>query len=129
MIVLDGKNAVLGRLASYVAKRALLGEEIAVINVDDIIITGSKKDIKDNFELRRSKVGSGQKGPKYSRDTEKIVKRAIRGMLPNHRTGRGKDAFLRIKTYRGIPKEFESAKKITFEENKNKFVRVGDLYK
>lgn len=127
--VIDGKGAVLGRLASYAAKKLLKGEEIIVVNVDEIIITGNRKDIRDKFEGRRNKVGNNQQGPKYSRDTEKIVKRAIRGMLPNHRMGRGKEALLRLMCYRGIPKEFEGAKKTKFEDNKYKFIKVGEIYK
>jgi len=130
MIVIDGNGAVLGRLASYAAKEALKGEEIAVVNVDDIIITGNKEQIRRHYDEKRTKVGSTRKGPKISRDTERIVKRAIRGMLPNARfTGRGRDAIKRVKCYRGIPKEFESAKMIKFEENKFKFIKVGTLYK
>ena len=29
--IIDGTNAVLGRLASYAAKQALLGEEIVIV--------------------------------------------------------------------------------------------------
>ena len=49
MKIIDGKNATLGRLASYVAKQALKGEEFAILNCEQIIITGSKKDIKNKF--------------------------------------------------------------------------------
>ena len=110
--IIDGKNAILGRLASYAAKEALKGEEIIILNCEQIIITGNKRDIKENFEARRSRVGSSQKGPKLSKTSEKIVKRAIRGMLPDHRKGRGKIAYKKIKCYTGVPKEFQEAKKI-----------------
>ena len=43
MKIIDGKNAVLGRLASFVAKEALKGEEIVIVNCDEIMITGNKK--------------------------------------------------------------------------------------
>ena len=93
MKVIDGKNAVLGRLASYAAKEALRGEEIVVLNCKEIIITGSKKNIQKNFKAKRGRFGHSQKGPKHSRNSEKIVKRTIRGMLPDHRKGRGKEVF------------------------------------
>ena len=128
--VIDGKNAILGRLASYAAKEALKGEEIIILNCNEIIITGNKKDIKENFEGKRKRVGSGQKGPKHSRNTEEIVKRAIRGMLPNHRKGRGKEALKRVMCYNGIPKEFEDRKKIVSgKEKPSKFIRVEEIYK
>jgi large subunit ribosomal protein L13 len=131
MKVIDGKNAILGRLGAYVAREALKGEEIAIVNCEQIVITGNKKFIKENLESKRGRVGSTEKGPKVSRTSEKIVKRAIRGMLPNYRTGRGRDAFKRIKCYVGIPKEFESEKKISERISKTlgKTVSVKELAK
>ncbi len=128
--VIDGKNAVLGRLASFVAKEALRGEEIVVLNSEQVIITGNKKNIKENFEKKRERVGSGQQGPKHSRLDDRIVKRTIRGMLPNHRKGRGKEVFKKIKCYVGVPKEFENSKKIILKiKSKNKFIMVKDIQK
>ncbi|MFQ5531036.1 MAG: 50S ribosomal protein L13 [Candidatus Nanoarchaeia archaeon] len=126
--VIDGKNAVLGRLASYAAKEALKGENIVILNCEKVIIIGNKKNIKERFLQSRRRVGSGQKGPKISQNTNKIVKRAIRGMLPTHRHGRGKNAFRKIKCYVGVPKEFEDTKKITAgKEKTGKFLQVKEL--
>jgi large subunit ribosomal protein L13 len=129
MKIIDGKNAILGRLASYAAKEALKGEDIAIINCEQIIITGNKKNIEENLEAKRGRVGTTQKGPKVSRLSEKVVKRVIRGMLPNYRTGRGRIAFKRIKCYVGTPKEFEGAKKISSGKEKalGKIVRVQEV--
>jgi len=130
MKIIDGKNAILGRLASFVAKEALKGEEIAVLNCEQIVITGNKKNIQKEFQESRGRVGSGQQGPKISKSNEKIVKRTIRGMLPNHRKGRGKIVFSRIKCYVGIPKKFEDKKKIVAgKEKTNKFIRVKEIKK
>ena len=130
MIVIDGKNAVMGRLASYVAKEALKGEEVNIVNCGEIIITGNKEFIQEDMRLKREMIGSGQKGPHISRTSEKIVKRAIRGMLPDHRLGRGKEAFQRIKCYVGVPGEFKDSKKITFgNEDKLKYIQVKELTK
>ena len=128
MNIIDGKNAVLGRLASYVAKELLKGEEIAIVNVDEVIITGNKKNIKENFEKKRGRMGSGQRGPKIHRTTEKIVKKSIRGMLPSHKTGRGREAFKRVKCYGGIPKEFEGKVMIkSGKEKTSKFVKIKEI--
>jgi len=132
MKVIDGKDAVLGRLASYVAKEALKGEEIAIINSEQIKITGSYKDIKEDFDASKNKKGSTFKGPEISIKTEKIVKRVIRGMLPNHREGRGKQALHRVKCYKGLPKELESYKAEIIEiakPRRNKYIRVKDIGK
>ena len=128
MKIIDGKNAILGRLASYCAKESLKGEDIVILNCEQVIITGNKKRIQKDFEEKRGRVGSSQKGPKISRTAEKIVKRAIRGMLPDHRKGRGKIAFKRIKCYVGIPKEFQDAKKIVGgKEKRTKFIQVKEI--
>ena len=130
MKIIDGKNAVLGRLASYAAKQALGGEEIVILNCEDVIITGSKKNIQKEFKETRGRVGSSQKGPKISRLSERIVKRAIRGMLPDHRKGRGRQAYKRIMCYKGVPKEFEEKKKILAgREKRDKFIRVSEISK
>jgi len=89
-----------------------------VINCSDILITGNKKRIKKDFEIKRSRVGSSQKGPKLEKSSERMVKRTIRGMLPNHRFGRGRDAFKRLKCYNGIPKEISKEKPIKYKQNK-----------
>lgn len=130
MKVIDGKNATLGRLASYVAKEALKGEEIVILNSEEIIITGRKQRTREDFLRKRGRVGSAQKGPKISRSADKIVKRTIRGMLPNHRWGRGREAYDRIKCYVGVPKEFENVKKIVSGKEKGgKLIQIKELGK
>jgi ribosomal protein L13 len=57
-----------------------------------------------------------------------MVKRTIRGMLPNHRFGRGREAFKRIKCYSGVPKEFENTKKLlSGKEKGDKFIQIKEL--
>jgi len=129
MKIIDGTNAILGRLASYSAKQALLGEEIVILNSEKVVITGNRQNILENFRVKREKIGSGQKGPKHSRLSHLIVKRAIRGML-FHRSGRGKDAFRRIKCYVGVPEEFKDAKKIDMgRKNNTKSITVSEIKK
>ena len=132
MKVIDGKDAILGRLASHVAREALKGEEFAIINCEQIIITGRRPNIEEYYESKRKRVGSTQKGPKVSRTSEKIVKRTIRGMLPNYREGRGRVALKKIKCYVGVPKEFEKSEKIIFSEKfktKGKSIKVKEISK
>lgn len=116
MKIINGTNEVLGRLASYTAKESLKGENIIIVNCSEVIITGNKKDIKEGFHIKRSRVGSSQKGPKHSRKAEKIVKRTIRGMLPNYREGRGREAWKRIRCYDKIPKELEGKEFMKLEK-------------
>jgi large subunit ribosomal protein L13 len=128
MKVIDGTNAVMGRLASYSAKQALQGEEVVILNCEKVIITGNRKDIQARWEQKRRRVGSRQTGPKHSRRADMIVKRAIRGMLPKANEGRGKEALKRIKCYVGVPKEFEESKKIVGgKDKKSKFIRIEKI--
>ncbi|MEK6844980.1 MAG: 50S ribosomal protein L13 [Nanoarchaeota archaeon] len=130
MKIIDGSGMVLGRLASYVAKESLKGEKIAIVNCSDIIITGNREKIKEEFLEKRSRFGSSQKGPKHSRKTEKIVKRTIRGMLPNYREGRGRESWKRIRCYDKIPKELEGKEFIKLEkERKIKINKIKEFTK
>ena len=55
MKVYDGKGLVLGRLAAAVAKDALLGEEIKVINCEKVIVSERKRVVfKENKERRQN---------------------------------------------------------------------------
>ena len=130
MKVIDGENAVLGRVAAYAAKEAIKGEEIVVVNCEKIIVTGRKKTTQQEFAEKKSKVGHSQKGPRHSVLSYKIVKRTIRGMIPEHRWGRGKEIFNRIKCYNKVPKEFEGAEKISLVRDvKCRSIKVGEIYK
>ncbi|MEK6817271.1 MAG: 50S ribosomal protein L13 [Nanoarchaeota archaeon] len=128
MKIIDGANMVLGRLASYIAKESLKGEELAIVNCSEIIITGNKDEIKKEFQEKRSRFGSSQKGPKHHHKSEKIVKRTIRGMLPNYREGRGREAWKRIRCYDKIPRELEGKEFVKLEkENKIKINKVKEF--
>jgi large subunit ribosomal protein L13 len=111
-MIVDGKGMSMGRLASFVAKQALKGEEVQVINCEKVLITGKFETTKKEFEVKRNRIGHSQKGPKHLKSSERIVKRAIRGMLPNHREGRGAIAWKKIRCYNSVPKELEG-KEIT----------------
>ena len=130
MKIINGQDVVMGRLASFVAKELLKGEEINVVNCNKVIISGNKKNIEEEFKEKRSKFGSSQKGPKHPRVSEKIVKRSIRGMLPNHRVGRGRIAWKNLRCYNELPKEFEGKNMVELEKpTKIKFVQVKHLQK
>jgi large subunit ribosomal protein L13 len=111
-IIIDATDAVFGRLCSYAAKKALEGNEIAIINSEKSIISGDKQGIIGKYSNLRGKGGFSQKGPKYSKTPYKMLKRGIRGMLPDFRKGIGKQALARVMCYEGVPKEFEHKKAI-----------------
>ncbi len=130
MKIINGENTALGRLASFVAKESLKGEEIRIINCEKVIITGNKEFTEKAFLQKRSRVGTRQIGPKVSRSSERIVKRAIRGMLPDHRRGRGKEAFKRIICYKGVPQELKDMESISLDKKEEiKHIKVEHLSK
>ena len=81
MKIIDATNLKLGRLASKVAKEALSGEQVSVVNAEKAVITGRKKDIFSTYR-EKTDVGSRYKGPFFPRVPHLIVRRTIRGMLP-----------------------------------------------
>lgn len=127
MKIIDGRGAVLGRLASFAAKEALKGEDVVVVNCNEIIISGNKKTTGKEFFEKRSRHGHSQKGPIHSRTSERMVKRTIRGMLPNHREGKGRIAFKKIICYNKTPEEYAEKKKIEMKSQKLKFSKIGDF--
>jgi large subunit ribosomal protein L13 len=128
MKIIDGTKTAMGRLASFAAKELLKGEEIVVVNCEKVIVSGSEKNIQKTFLEKRGRHGSGQKGPIYDRTPSKIVKRTIRGMLPNYREGRGRVAFKKLRCYGKVPEEYSGKEMLNFSKEKLKFIKVGDIY-
>jgi len=104
MIVINAENQIVGRLAAYVAKMALLGEDISIVNCENAVLSGKKENILSEYKRKRS-MGIPLQGPYHRRSPEFVVKRTIRGMLP-YKKEKGMKAYKRIKCYKGVPKEF-----------------------
>lgn len=129
MIIIDATDATLGRLASFAAKKALLGNDIAIVNAEKAIIIGNSKSILPDYITKRQRGGSAQKGPNFPTSPERIMKRTIRGMI-NYKSRRGWEAFKRIKCYKGLPDEFKDTNKIVSGKKKQgDFIRLVDLSK
>ncbi len=103
-LIISAENAVLGRLASYVAKQAMKGHSVVVVHCDQAVITGNRRDIIRTYLTMRQKGGSAMNGPNFPSNPSRIVKRTIRGMLP-HRQGRGLAALKRVKCYDRMPRQ------------------------
>ncbi|HLC73753.1 MAG TPA: 50S ribosomal protein L13 [Candidatus Nanoarchaeia archaeon] len=125
-MIIDGKNKILGRIASFAAKKALEGEKVEIINCEEIIITGNKKMSLKKFKERRDR-GDPHKGPYYPRMSDRIVRRAIRGMLP-YKQEKGKVAFSKIKCFIGTPKGMEEVIKLETRPIRTKdFLRIKQI--
>ncbi len=120
--LIEGKDLVLGRLGSNIAKRLLLGESIKIVNCRDVVILGRKKFLVDRYKTKISNKVIKQ-GPYYSRAPADIVKRAMRNMLP-YRNQRGIEAFKRLKCYNSTPSILLSTKKESIESAKIDSVKV-----
>lgn len=113
-MIIDGENLILGRLASYAAKKALLGEKVDIVNCEKIVVSGKKKAIFLDLKERYAR-GEFLKGPFPSRRADRFVRRTIRGMLPYNQF-KGKSAFKRVMCYRGIPDKLKNEKLSTIEK-------------
>lgn len=133
MIVIDGTDLVLGRVAAFAAKRALEGETVEVINAESLVISGNKESIFERYRQKRER-GNPHHGPFVPRRADLFAKRVIRGMLP-HRQPRGMAALRRIKCYKGVPEGLKGKKvtKLEYAHLKNlgtvKYTTVGEISK
>lgn len=128
-MIINAENLILGRLASFVAKRALLGEKIDIVNCESAIITGRKKEILGRYKEKREK-GDPLHGPFIRRKADSFVKRVIRGMLP-YKQEKGRKALKRIKCFIGLPEQFkdkklETVKNASVEKMQNlKYLKIS----
>ncbi len=109
-LVIDGTNKILGRLCTQVAKKALLGYHVVVINAKDAIISGNKRNIHESY-LARLNVRTAtnpRRGPFHKRRPDTLMRRIIKQMMPRKKL-RGKEALTRVHVYIGeIPQRFKN---------------------
>ena len=113
MATIDVTDLILGRFSTVVAKRALMGEKIDLVNCGKAIITGDKVTVYKKYK-EQDKRGTPLKGPYLPKMPDRFVRRAIRGMLP-YKQEKGKLAFERIMCYLGVPEELKAEKLETIE--------------
>ncbi len=101
-IVVDAEGQVLGRLASKVAKilrgknkpsftpHVDCGDNVIVINAEKVVLTGKK--MSDKVYVRHSGYPGGQRtqtpAEVLAKYPERLVEKAVKGMLPKNRLGR-----------------------------------------
>ncbi|MFP5347789.1 MAG: 50S ribosomal protein L13 [Actinomycetes bacterium] len=111
--VIDATDVVLGRLASQTA--ALLrgkhkpvfaphvdtGDFVVIVNADKVALTGNKREQK--LAYRHSGYPGGLRATGYERlldqSPERVVEKAVRGMLPKNSLGR--QMLRKLKVYAG----------------------------
>jgi large subunit ribosomal protein L13 len=120
--VVDAENQTLGRLASQIAMVLRgknkptytpfldTGDFVIVVNADKIDVTGKKREQK--LYRRHSGRPGGMKVETFSqlqkRLPERIIEKAVKGMLPKNRLGR--QLFTKLKVYAGPDHPHQSQK-------------------
>lgn len=134
MAVIDASNSILGRLSTVVARRLLSGEEIKIVNAEKAVISGRKEYILNKFRVRLTLKPKGDPtlGPHYPKMPDRILRSAIRGMLPFKRES-GRKAYKNLTVYIGVPGELKNEKFELIEDAENTlgkgFMSVAELSK
>ena len=126
--LVDAQDQTLGRLASQVASvlrgknkptftpHLDTGDFVVIVNADKVRVTGNKSEQK--LYRRHSGRPGGMKVETFNalqgRIPERIVEKAVKGMLPHNALGR--QLFRNLKVYRGSdhPHEAQNPKVLTF---------------
>jgi large subunit ribosomal protein L13 len=112
--IINAEGLILGRMATYVAKQALCGEEIVVINAEKAVLSG-KKSNKMKEAIIFLEVGHLRWGPAHYRRPDRIVRKTIRGMLPTKKS-KGKQAYKRVRVFIGVPNELKEKETESIEQ-------------
>ncbi|MFA8436502.1 MAG: 50S ribosomal protein L13 [Marinifilaceae bacterium] len=100
-VLIDAENEVLGRLGAKVAKllrgkykpnytpHVDCGDNVIIINAEKIRLTGNKMNDKQYFSYTGHPGGQRIKSPAdiLAKHPERIIEKAIKGMLPKNRLG------------------------------------------
>ena len=108
--VIDATDVVLGRLASQAATLLRgkhkptyaphmdMGDFVVIINAEKISVSGGKRD--DKFIYRHSGFPGGLKqrsvGEMIEKHPDRLVEKAVKGMLPKNRLGRAMGKKLKV---------------------------------
>ncbi|WP_219418448.1 50S ribosomal protein L13 [Pseudonocardia nigra] len=108
--VIDATDVVLGRLATHAA--TLLrgkhkptyaphmdtGDFVVIVNAEKVAVSGNKRD--DKFVYRHSGFPGGLKqrsvGEMIEKHPDRLVEKAVKGMLPKNRLGRAMSKKLKV---------------------------------
>ena len=125
--VIDASDVVLGRLASQVAvllrgkhkpifaPHVDTGDFVIVINADKVALSGNKLEQKRAY--RHSGYPGGLRSVSYAdlmdKHPERIVEKAVRGMLPKNSLGR--KTLRKLKVYAGPDHPHQAQQPVPFE--------------
>lgn len=134
-MIIDGTNMIAGRLCSHVAKLLLEGNRVAIVNSENIMISGSRESIIGEYRkfLEVASINNPKFGPFHPRRPDTIITKMVRGMLPKTKSS-GQAAFKRLRVYLGVPNELKSLSRTQFEDARIRrtspyYTSVGELGK
>ncbi len=133
-MIIDGKDLVLGRLASFAAKRLLEGERVVVVNAEQVVVSGRREATFDAYAawLETRNLTNPRKGPFHLKRPEDLVRLTVRGMLPFDKF-KGRTAFRRLRVHRGVPEELSGQEMVSVpgaslqDLGTRRFIRIGQL--
>ncbi len=133
MRIIDAKDCVLGRLSSRVAKMLLSGEEVALVNAGQAVMSGNPHYTIATYMARRGAKNKAnpEHSPHWPRRPDLLVKRIIRGMLP-YKMPRGRAAFKRLRVYAGQPDDLAKAEVLEgtgSSKLRTRFMSIDELCK
>jgi large subunit ribosomal protein L13 len=106
-LLLDARNQILGRLASFAAKRAIRGDTVIVLNAEKAVISGKRRSVVEEAKhrLNTRTLGTQSNAPVHQRRPDLYLRRVVRGMLP-WKKAKGRAAFHRVLVFMGVPDEY-----------------------
>ena len=130
--VIDANGLILGRMASRIAKRLLEGENVMIVNAEKAVLSGNRRS-KVNEAKVFLEVGGVGRGPFHYRRPDRIVRKAVKGMLPI-RQPKGIEAYRRLQVFMGVPDNLKGQKIGTLTEAQAKkltcpYFTIGELAK
>jgi large subunit ribosomal protein L13 len=133
-MIVNAEGLVAGRLASKVAKAAINGEEVIIINAEKAILVGTESAIMPKFKQRVDAAvkSNPHMGPKYNRIPSMMLRRMIKGMLPNRKKTAEK-LLKQITVYNSLTDKVDASKAETIKgvecNEKHDFMYLGDVAK
>merc|ERR1711865_448703 len=111
-VIIDAQDHLAGRLCATVAKELLRGNNVSVVRCEGIFITGNyyRNKLIMLEKMHHRTATNPKDGPFHHRAPSMMIKRMVRGMLPN-KTGRGTRAHKRLQCFDGCPPPFDVQKK------------------
>ena len=137
-ILIDAKNTILGRLASISANilrgknksnytpNQDCGDNLIIINSDEVVLTGKKSTDKIYYRHTGYPGGLKSTNPKNMFEkgkSEEVIKKAIKGMIPNGPLGKKQLSNCKIYSNSNHPHIAQNPKTLNLSELNSKNVR------